>query len=106
MAKVAVVGAGLIGRAWAIAFARAGHEVALTDSDAAQIETALAFVDDALKDLQRYDLLAGATPQEVRGRLHAANGLEQALGGTVHVQENAPERIEVKRALYAELDRI
>jgi len=106
MAKVAVVGAGLIGRAWAIAFARAGHEVALTDSDTGQIETALAFIDGALKDLQRYDLLAGATPQEVRGRLRAASGLEEALGGVVHVQENAPERIEVKRALYAELDRI
>ncbi|HEY8012719.1 MAG TPA: 3-hydroxyacyl-CoA dehydrogenase NAD-binding domain-containing protein, partial [Dongiaceae bacterium] len=32
MTKVAVVGAGLIGRAWAICFARAGHEVALTDA--------------------------------------------------------------------------
>src|SRR5262249_18609 len=84
----------------------AGHEVALTVSDAGQIETALAFVDGALKDLQRYDLLSGATPHEVRGRLHAAKGLEEALGGAVHVQENAPERIEVQPALYAAADRI
>ena len=32
MTKVAIIGAGLIGRAWAISFARAGHEVALTDA--------------------------------------------------------------------------
>jgi L-gulonate 3-dehydrogenase len=106
MAKVAVVGAGLIGRAWAITFARAGHEVALTDSDAAAVEGALAFAESALKDLQRYDLLAGSTPQEVRARLHAADSLGKALRGAVHVQENAPEQIEVKRALYVELDRL
>ena len=106
MTKVAVVGAGLIGRAWAISFARAGHEVAITDADAAAAEKALAFIDEALKDLQRYDLLNGATPKEVRGRFRAARGLEDALDGVIHVQENAPERIEVKQALYAELDRI
>ena len=106
MAKVAVVGAGLIGRAWAISFARAGHEVALMDSDAAAVGGALAFIDGALQDLQRYDLLGGAGPAEVRGRIHAAAGLEDALAGAFHVQENAPERIEVKRALYADLDRI
>src|SRR4051794_27794650 len=106
MAKVVVVGAGLIGRSWAITFARAGHEVALTDSDASAIEKALAFVEEALKELQRYDLLAGSPPQEVRGRLHAAASLEEALRGAVHVQENAPELIEVKRALYGELDRL
>ena len=32
MAKVAVIGAGLIGRAWAMVFARAGREVALYDA--------------------------------------------------------------------------
>ncbi len=106
MTKVAVVGAGLIGRAWAISFARAGHEVALTDADPAAAEKALAFIDEALKELQRYDLLNGATPKDVRGRFRAARGLEDALDGVIHVQENAPERIEVKLALYAELDRI
>jgi L-gulonate 3-dehydrogenase len=106
MTKVAVVGAGLIGRAWAISFARAGHEVAITDADATAAEKALSFIDEALKDLQRYDLLNGATPKDVRGRFRAARGLEDALQGAIHVQENAPERIEVKRALYAELDRI
>ena len=106
MTKVAVVGAGLIGRAWAISFARAGHEVAITDADASAAEKALSFIDEALKDLQRFDLLNGATPKEVRGRLRAAHGLEDALQGAIHVQENAPERIEVKRALYGELDRI
>ena len=39
---VAVVGAGLIGRAWAIVFARAGHPVRLHDADAATMAGAIA----------------------------------------------------------------
>ena len=33
MAKVAVIGSGFVGRAWAISFARAGNDVALWDQD-------------------------------------------------------------------------
>ena len=35
MEKIAIIGAGLIGRAWAMVFARAGHPVKLWDADAA-----------------------------------------------------------------------
>jgi 3-hydroxyacyl-CoA dehydrogenase len=34
--NVAIIGAGLIGRSWAIVFARAGHRVAIWDRDAAR----------------------------------------------------------------------
>jgi L-gulonate 3-dehydrogenase len=106
MSKVAVIGAGLIGRAWAISFARAGHEVHLFDQDAAQVDTALAFVDSVLGDLHANDLLNGAKPEAVRRRLGKAESLEVALAGAVHVQENAPEDLGIKRELYAELDRL
>ena len=33
MSKVTIIGSGFIGRAWAITFARAGHQVVLWDSD-------------------------------------------------------------------------
>ena len=34
MSKVAIIGAGFVGRAWAISFARAGHDVTLWDEQA------------------------------------------------------------------------
>ena len=34
MEKIGIVGAGLIGRAWAMVFARAGHPVTMYDADA------------------------------------------------------------------------
>ena len=106
MAKVAVVGAGLIGRAWVISFARAGHDVMVADSVPAALDNALAFVDSVLPDLARYDLLEGQSPGEVRRRIATTTDLAKALAGAVHVQENAPEKIEVKRSLFPELDRL
>ena len=104
MTKIAVVGAGLIGRAWALSFARAGYDVALTDTLPDQIETAFAFIDSALEELAGFDLLSGARPAEVRARIHGVADLAEALAGADHVQENTPEDIATKRAVFAELD--
>jgi L-gulonate 3-dehydrogenase len=104
MTKVAVVGTGFVGRAWAISFARAGCEVALWDRDKGAPSKALAYIERLLPDLEANDLLNGATASEVATRIHVATRLESALDGAVHVQENTPEDVEVKRAVFAELD--
>ncbi len=104
MAKVAVVGTGFIGRAWAISFARAGHEIALWDAKAEAPAAALAYIESLLPDLHQYDLLNGSTPAEIRGRMHVAPTLEEALEGAEHVQENTPEDLAVKREIFARLD--
>jgi L-gulonate 3-dehydrogenase len=104
MTRVTVVGTGFVGRAWAISFARAGCEVALWDRDKEAPSKALAYIERLLPDLEANDLLNGATASQVAARIHVATRLESALEGTVHVQENAPEDVEVKRAVFAELD--
>lgn len=104
--RTAIIGAGLVGRAWAISFARAGHEVRLWDRDHAALSAALAFAEGVLPDLAARDLLRGAEPAAVRGRLSLHDDLGDALAGIDHAQESAPERVEVKRALFSELDRL
>jgi 3-hydroxyacyl-CoA dehydrogenase len=104
MARVAIVGAGFIGRAWALSYARAGHDVALWDNEADAAGAALAYCDAVLPELAENGLLAGQGPQAVRARLRIAGSLEDALAGCNHVQENAPERVEVKRELFSRLD--
>lgn len=104
MKKVAIVGCGLVGRAWAISFARAGFSVALWDGDAEAPARALGFVDGILTDLEANDLLNGASPAEVRGRMSIAPSLEAALDGVVHVQESTFEDVAVKRDVFAKLD--
>ena len=104
--KVAVIGSGLIGRAWAISYSRAGHTVALYDAVAGAGEMALGFIDSVLMDLHRNGLLGGHEPSAVRGRITVAETLADALGGAVHVQENTPERLDSKIAVFQELDRL
>ncbi len=106
MAKVAIIGSGLIGRAWAITFARAGHQIVLYDAVEGAPEAAIAYIEGILGDLERNDLLGGAAPAVVLARLRPSGDLADALSGAVHVQENTPEDLAVKRAVFAELDRV
>lgn len=106
MANIAIVGAGLIGRAWAITFARAGHEVRLYDEVAGAAAKAAQFAVQSLDALAAEDLLDGQAPADVAGRLRAVDQLTAAVTGAGHVQENTPEDLETKRRVFAELDRL
>ena len=104
MGKIAVIGAGLVGRAWAISYARAGHDVALWDEAADAPRAALAAIDGLLPDLEAKDLLHGADATAVRARMDVAPSLDAALDGAFYVQENTPEDLTIKRAVFAKLD--
>jgi len=101
---IAIVGAGLVGRAWALVFARAGNTVRIYDPAAGMAEDALARIDVELPELDRIGLLRGRTPEQVRSNLAVAPTLAAALDGAVHVQENVPETLDAKRAVFRELD--
>ena len=104
MTKVAVIGAGLIGRAWSIVFARAGFEVALWDKFPETIPPALDYIAERLPELREAGLLADE-PATVLARIHPAATIAEAVAGVDYVQENGPERIPEKQDLFAELDR-
>ena len=104
MSKIAIVGAGFVGRAWAISFARAEHEVALWDPKPEACAAALRYIEGLLPQLESFDLLGGATPAQALARMRAAATLEDALDGAVHVQENTPENLSVKREIFTRLD--
>ncbi len=102
----AIVGCGLIGRAWAIDFARGGWTVRLFDPVEGAVEAALSTIERLLADLVENGLLDAAAKTEARARLEPVPRLEAALVGAGWVQENAPERLELKRELWRELDRL
>jgi len=101
---VAIVGAGFIGRAWAIVFARAGFSVAVYDA----VDTALAqcqrLLLENISDLAEHGLISEA-PATVLARIRTETKLPAALKGACLVQECAYETLEIKRAVFAELDR-
>ncbi len=104
MSKVAIVGSGLVGRAWAISFARAGHQVAIWDQADGAAARALEFIPAALDDLSANGLLRGEVPATVLARIAVAPRLEDALADVVHVQENVPEDVAIKIDVFAQFE--
>ena len=89
---VVVVGAGTLGRRIALMWGSQGGEVRLVDPDAGQRSAALAYVEGQ----------AGPGAGEVS----ATDDLSAAVRDAWQVVECVPERLEVKRGLFAELDRL
>lgn len=102
--SVAIVGSGFIGQSWAIVFARAGFAVRLYDADPAQAVRAGEYIGRMLPDLARANLLNGHDPADLQSRISTCTTLAEALDGVSYVQENTPERLEIKRKVFAELD--
>lgn len=103
MEKVAIIGSGLIGRAWAMVFARAGHSVKLYDAAPGAAEKALALIREGLQELKDFGLIAESA-DVVTKRVTAAATLADAVRDADYVQENTSEKLDVKREVYRQLD--
>jgi 3-hydroxyacyl-CoA dehydrogenase len=99
---VAVVGAGSIGVAWAIVFARAGHPVTVHDVDGARRTAVAGEIRERVQELARHGLLAA--PSAIEERVRVTDSLGEAVRSAVHVQECVVESEQVKRELFATLD--
>jgi len=101
---VAIVGTGLIGRAWAAIFARAGWNVRLTDPHVPTLAAAPRLIRDELHALARHGL--ADDPDGAVARVSVAADLEEAVRDVGFVQENGPEKVEEKQMIFAQLDRL
>ena len=93
---VAVLGAGTIGASWAAFFLARGLSVAASDPAPHGEDFLRRFVDNAWPALEALGLGEGADPSRLTFNADPAAASE----GAQFVQENAPERIEVKQALF------
>jgi L-gulonate 3-dehydrogenase len=104
--QIAIVGAGLIGRAWALAFARGGCDVKLFDPSAGVAEGALPLIAETAEQMFGLDLLNGNSVSTITARVSASSTLGDAVKDVDYVQENSPERPDVKKSLFSELDEL
>src|SRR5262245_12127 len=102
MPTVGLVGVGLIGRAWANVFSRAGWDVRLWDPVPAALANAPGLIAQALEDVARHGL--AKDPAAAAQRIEPAASLEAAVRDAELVVESGPERVEVKIELFARLD--
>lgn len=104
MDKIAIIGSGLIGRAWGAVFARAGFEVALYDTAPGATDAAKSNIAQSLGEQQALGLVEDAS--SAIDRINTTATLADAVKGAALVQENGPETPDAKKALFAEIDRL
>jgi 3-hydroxyacyl-CoA dehydrogenase len=102
---VGIVGAGSIGGAFALLFALAGYRVRVQDPDAAARAALPTRIVESMEALAGFGLLPPGA-DEAPGRISTCATLADVVAGASYVQECAPEDLELKRALFAELDRL
>ena len=95
-----VVGSGVIGSGWAARALAQGLDVVATDPAPGAEERLRSNAANAWPALTKLGLAAGADPD----RLRFEPDLARAVGAADFVQECAPERIELKRKLHAQID--
>jgi 3-hydroxybutyryl-CoA dehydrogenase len=101
---IGVVGAGTMGHGIAQVAAQAGYRVTLVDVSAPALERGVAQVDKSLAKLVDKGKITAEEKDAARSRLATAGELA-ALAGADLVVEAVVERLEVKREVFAELDR-
>jgi L-gulonate 3-dehydrogenase len=100
--QIAIVGSGLIGRAWTVVFARAGHRVRVWDQHPPAVAAAIAQVRSIVDELHAARLIDD--PAAIVSRVAPAATLEEALDGAGYAQESTAEDVEVKREVFARMD--
>ena len=98
--EIALLGTGTIGASWATYFLARGFSVTAWDPAAGSESRLRTFIDAAWPAMERLGLGPGADATRVR----VVDGPEAAVERAVFVQENAPEDLALKRALYRQID--
>src|SRR5688572_10828448 len=98
--KVAVIGTGAIGTSWAVCFLAHGYRVVASDPGAGAEDLLRQLVDEYWPTVEQLGLADGAS----RANLSFTRATADAVRDTIFIQENGPERLDVKHAILAEIE--
>ena len=98
---VGLVGAGVIGSGWAARCLFRGLDVIATDPSQGAERLLRANVEQAWPSMAKLT----QAPLPVPGKLTFVNSIAEVAAAADFIQESAPERIELKRKLFQEMDR-
>ncbi|MBN9008072.1 MAG: 3-hydroxyacyl-CoA dehydrogenase [Rhizobiales bacterium] len=105
MTNIAIVGSGSIGASWAIVFAAAGHRVRLWDPGEGVARAALTSIRPQLAELLSAGVI-DTMPDEILSRMSVAETMAHAVETADYIQENGPEKLDIRRQLFVELDNL
>ena len=104
--KIAVMGAGTMGAGIAQTCAAAGFEVAMRDVDQKFVDGGFRRIREPLMKRVERGKMTTAEVDAMVSKIHGTVDIQEALHGAQFVIEAVFEKMEVKREVYSEMDRI
>jgi enoyl-CoA hydratase/3-hydroxyacyl-CoA dehydrogenase len=103
--KITVLGSGIMGHGIAQVSAMAGYNVALRDIDQSFLDKAMEKIKWSLNKLVEKNKISSKDSENILGRISTFVDLKQALDGCDLVIEAVPEDMNLKKKVYAEIDK-
>ena len=104
--RIAVVGAGTMGHGIAHASAAAGYGTVMFDVSPEALEKGRRAVEEVVRGSVERGKVTAAEAELTLGRLQATSDLARAVADADFIVEAAPERIDTKIALFADIERL
>lgn len=104
--QIAVLGAGIMGHGIAYAAIAGGYRTRLYDVSDAAIQKGTAAIDAIIRKGVDLGKVPASEADAMRARLTTTIRLEEALDGVDFIIEAAPEKLDLKLALLADVDRL
>jgi 3-hydroxybutyryl-CoA dehydrogenase len=106
VSTIGVLGGGLMGHGLALEFARAGYQVRIYDSIAAQRDSAPERLRGAYKTMSDMGMADAAEADETMDRIKVVDSMEELGASAEYILEAVTEDIDIKKAAFAELDQV
>jgi enoyl-CoA hydratase/3-hydroxyacyl-CoA dehydrogenase len=104
--KIAVLGAGLMGHGIAqVAAQTAKCEVNLRDVKQEFLDNGINMIKNSLQRFLRKEAITEAEANEILARIHPMLDLKEAVADADLIIEAVPERVEIKKSVFAEADK-
>jgi len=104
--KVAVIGAGTMGRGIAQVFAQAGHHVRLIDEVQDALDAAVSTMRENLNVLIQLGIISAIEPEKMLQRVHTSLHLESELTDVQFVTEAVSEELTLKQEIFRRADAV
>jgi 3-hydroxybutyryl-CoA dehydrogenase len=104
--KIAVIGAGIMGNGIAQVCAQAGFEVSMRDIDQKCLDKGMKKIEKNLSKAVAKEKMSQEDMDKIMGNLTPVLDLKEAVNGADLVIEAATENIDIKKAIFKEIDEI
>lgn len=102
--KAASVGGGVIGSSWTLLFAMKSIEVCQYDINDEQIENCKKNIERNIAALVEFGAIKEEDIEKIHERISYTTKISEAVDGVQFIQENGPERLNLKQSILAEIE--